>query len=150
MSGEHESGEYSALLDKFAATPYANLLGMKLLELSKGYAKLSLVVQSEHLNFAKLLHGGVVMSLADQAFACAGNTFGKLYVAVHFGINLLGTAEVGDTIFAECNVVHIGRTIGYCEMTVTTALGKLIAKADGTITGIHNRKPTGELVDEAK
>ncbi len=141
------SNEYDELFEKFSATPYAELLGMRLLELSRGYAKLSMEVRPEHLNFGKLLHGGVVMSLADQAFACAGNTFGKLYVAIQFDINLFGTAEVGETIFTECNVLHIGKTIGVCEMTVTNSKGKLIAKATGNIAGIHNRKPTGELID---
>lgn len=141
------SNEYKELFEKFAVTPYATLLGMKLLELSRGYAKLSMEVQPEHLNFGKLLHGGVIMSLADQAFACACNTYGKMYVAIEVSTNLFATAEVGETIFAECNVIHLGKTIGVCEMTVTNANGRLIARATGTAAGIHNRRPTGEPLD---
>lgn len=141
------SGDCRDLLEKFAAAPYAELLGIELLELSPGYARLSLTVRPEHLNFSRSLHGGVVMSLADQAFGCATNTSGKLYVAVQFNINIFGTAAVGETIFAEGKVVHLGRTIGVCEMVVTDSEGKLIAKASGTVAGIHNRKPTGEPIE---
>jgi acyl-CoA thioesterase len=141
-------GEYDELFERFAETPYADLLGIKLLELSRGHSRLSMVVKPDHLNFAGMLHGGVVMSLADQAFACATNTYGKLYVAVHFGINLIASVKVGETILAEGNVGHMGRTIGYCEMTVIDGSGKLLAKANGTVTGIHNRKPTGEPIKD--
>lgn len=141
------SDDYSDLFTRFSATPYADLLGMKLLELSRGHSKLSMEVKPDHLNFARLLHGGVMMSLADQAFACACNTYGKMYVAVQVSTNLFATAEVGETLFAECNVVHIGKTIVVCEMTVVDSRGKLIGRATGTGAGIHNRKPTGEPIE---
>ncbi|MCL5266356.1 MAG: PaaI family thioesterase [Chloroflexi bacterium] len=140
------SDAHLELFEPFAATPYAAFLGIKLLELSPGYAKLSMVVRPSHLNFAQEVHGGVIMSFLDQAFACAVNSYGKLYVAVQFSTNLIGTADVGETIYAEGKVTHFGKTIGVCELTATDSRGKLIARATGTAAGIHNRKPTGEPI----
>ena len=138
---------HQELFEPFAATPYAAVLGIKLLELSSGYAKLSMVVQPSHFNFAKAVHGGAMMSLLDQAFACAVNSYGKLYVAVQVSTSFFGTAEVGETIYGEGKVLHFGKTISVCEMTVANAEGKLLAKATGTAAAIHNRKPTGEPVE---
>ena len=54
--------------------PIASFLGMKLVELSKGYAKVKLELKKEFLNWENMIHGGVIATLLDQAFGCACNT----------------------------------------------------------------------------
>ncbi len=124
------------LIGKFDASPYSRSLGIKIVELSDGYVKLTMTVQESHMNFVGLLHGGVSMSLADQAFACATNTLDGNYVAIQFSFNLFGTAKPGDELIAEGRLVHGGRSIGVCEMTVTNSSGKVIARATGTSANI--------------
>jgi acyl-CoA thioesterase len=117
--------------------PIARFLNMKLIELTPGCAKISLKLLPEHLNFNGMVFGGIVMAVADQAFAYATNSLISPSIASQFNIHLLSGAVVGDELTAECRVIKSGRRIGVSEVTVTNQAGKLIAKATGTtvVTG---------------
>ena len=125
------------LKTKEAAEPIASLLKMKLVELTPGYAKVKMKLTPDHLNFNGMVFGGIVMAVADQAFAYATNSLVSLSIATQFNIHLISGASVGDELIAECRVLKSGRRIGVSEMTVTNQTGKLIAKATGTtvVTG---------------
>jgi acyl-CoA thioesterase len=110
---------------------------MRLVELTPGCAKISMTLTPEHLNFNGMVFGGIVMAVADQAFAYATNSLVSPSIASQFNIHLISGAAPGDTLTAECRVLKSGRRIGVSEMTVTNQAGKLIAKATGTtvVTG---------------
>lgn len=137
MPGEPD---WAALRERFDGAPYSRLLGMRLLELSEGYARVEVTLLPEFANFAGLVHGGLLMSLADQAFGCALNTLDRLYVATQFNIHLLGGAAWGETIVAEGRVRHAGRTTGLGEMSVRTASGRLIALATGAVVALRQEE----------
>jgi len=120
-----------------ALEPIASFLKMKLVELSPGYSKITMKVLPEHLNFNGMIFGGIVMCLADQAFAYGINSLVMPSIATQFNIHLISGAAPGDELTAECHVIKSGRRIGFSEMTVTNQDGKLIAKATGTtvVTG---------------
>lgn len=125
------------LLAKEKNEPIAKFLNMKLAELKPGYAKVTLQVLPEHINFNGMVFGGIIMSLADQAFAYGMNSLVMPSIATHFTIQLIAGAKVGDVLIAECRPLKSGRRVGFAEMTVTNQEGKLIAKATGTtvVTG---------------
>lgn len=112
--------------------PIASFLKMKLVELQPGYAKITMKVLPEHLNFNGMVFGGIIMSLADQAFAYGMNSLVMPSIATEFNIQLIAGAAVGDVLTAECRPLKSGRRVGFSEMTVTNQAGKLIAKATGT------------------
>jgi acyl-CoA thioesterase len=122
--------------------PYSQLLGIELVELSPGYAKVSAIVKPEHHNFLGRTHGGWLMSLADQAFAIAGNTVPGNYVAIQFNIHILGNPSVGERVFAQAKVVHQGKTLGLVEMEVEDSTGKLLATASGAIVTLGEKAPS--------
>ena len=111
--------------------PIAKFLGMKLVELTPGYAKVTMKLKPEHQNFNGYIFGGMVAAIADQAFAYGSNSLSHPSIAVEFHINLISAPESGDTLTAECRVVRSGRRAGISEMTVSNQTGKLIAKATG-------------------
>ena len=113
-------------------SPYGQRLGFRLLELSKGYAKVAVTLRPEHTNFLGMIDGGLVMSLADYAFACSGNTFGQVRVAAQFSTNFISASAIKGELIAEGKTIHAGRTMALTEITVVDATGKLIAKATGT------------------
>jgi acyl-CoA thioesterase len=125
------------LMAKEAIEPVASFLKMRLVELSPGYAKVAMKLTPDHTNFNGMVFGGIVMALADQAFAYATNSLVSPSIATQFNIHLIAGASVGDELMAECRVVKSGRRIGVSEMMVTNQDGKLIAKATGTtvVTG---------------
>ena len=112
--------------------PIAAFLHMKLLELTPGYAKVTLKLRPEYQNFNKVVFGGIVMALADQAFAYGSNSLSYPSLATQFNIHFIAGAGVDDQLTAECRVVRSGRRVGISEITVTNQEGKLIAKATGT------------------
>ena len=130
-----ESGPTDCLEEwraKEATEPVASFLGMRLVELSPGYAKVAMKLKPECGNFNGMVFGGIVMSVADQAFAYATNSLVSPSIASQFNIHLIAGAGIGDELTAECRVIKSGRRIGISEMTVTNQDGKLIAKATGT------------------
>jgi acyl-CoA thioesterase len=111
--------------------PIAKFLGMKLAKLTPGYAKVTMKVKPEHLNFNGLVFGGVIAAIADQAFAYGSNSIHYPSVAVQFNLNLIAAASSGDKLTAKCHVIRSGRRAGISEITVTNQDDKLIAKATG-------------------
>jgi acyl-CoA thioesterase len=132
--------KYEVLARKFDESPYAVLLGMKVVEVSEGRALISLKVDSRFNNWVNLTHGGLIMSVADQAFGCALNTLDRIYVAAQFNINFLIPPKDGELIYAEGRVLRAGKRSGLGEMTVRDANGKLIATATGTVISLGERK----------
>ena len=112
--------------------PIASFLKMRLVELSPGYAKVTMKLVPEYQNFNGLTFGGIVMAVADQAFAYASNSLVHPSIASQFNMHFIAGAEVNDELIAECHVVKSGRRVGISEMAVTNQEGKLIAKATGT------------------
>jgi acyl-CoA thioesterase len=120
------------LREKEAKEPIASFLKMRLVELTPGYSRVAMKLTPDHLNFNGMVFGGIVMAVADQAFAYATNSLVSPSIATQFNIHLISGATVGDELIAECRVIKSGRRIGVSEMTVTNQDGKLIAKATGT------------------
>ncbi len=119
------------LIESAINEPIARFLGMKLIELTPGYAKVTMKLKPEHRNFNGYVFGGIVAAIADQAFAYGSNSLNHPSIAVEFHINLVSAPEPNDELTAECKVVKSGRRAGTSEMTVTNQAGKLIAKATG-------------------
>jgi acyl-CoA thioesterase len=112
--------------------PIASFLGIRLLELSLGYARVTMKLRPEYQNFNGLIFGGIVMAVADQAFAYAVNSVNRPNIASQFNIHFVAAARIGDELIAEGRVVRSGRRVSIAEMTVVDQTGKLIARATGT------------------
>jgi acyl-CoA thioesterase len=126
------SDNLAKLKAKEVKEPIASFLKMRLVELTPGYSRVVMKLTPDHLNFNGMVFGGIVMAVADQAFAYATNSLVSPSIATQFNIHLISGAAVGDELIAECKVIKSGRRIGVSEMTVTNQDGKLIAKATGT------------------
>ena len=97
---------------------FRELLGIQLVELRKGYAKMSMKITKKHTNAHGFTHGGVLFSLADCAFAEAVNFGDEQAVAVQVSINYLRPTKEGDLLTAEANTVSDGKTLALCSVAV--------------------------------
>jgi acyl-CoA thioesterase len=123
-----------------ANEPIASFLGMKLIELTPGYAKVSMKLKPEYRNFNGLVFGGIIMAVADQAFAYATNSIVHPSVASQVNIYFTAGADIGDELIGECRVIKKGRLVSVSEMTVTNGEGKLIAKATGETISVAQKR----------
>jgi acyl-CoA thioesterase len=97
---------------------FAELLGVKIVEIKDGYAKLTMKISKEHTNSLGFTHGGVIFSFADCAFAEASNYGDKVAVAVQVSINFLRPTVEGDVLIAEATRISDGKTFGVYSITV--------------------------------
>jgi len=109
--------EYADAMLRDDATKKA--LGIEVLSVAEGRARLQLVVRADMVNGHAIAHGGIIASLADTAFAVACNTYGEATVASGFSIEFLEPGHLGDELVAEAvEVVRRGRS-GVYDVTVT-------------------------------
>ncbi|MBN1358562.1 hydroxyphenylacetyl-CoA thioesterase PaaI [Candidatus Bathyarchaeota archaeon] len=94
-------------------------LGIQIIEVKDGYAKLSLKITKDHTNSIGAAHGGVIFSLADCAFAEACNYGDNVAVAVQVSINYLKPAFEGDKLTAEAVRISDGKTLGLYHITIS-------------------------------
>lgn len=113
--------------------PFGCFLGIKVDEVEPGYARAHLRVRKEFQNFSGYIHGGLIFSLADQAFAAASNSLERLALALQMSINFLSPPVVGDELTAEAHQVHSGKKISVYRIKVKNSSGKLMADCQGTV-----------------
>lgn len=137
-----ETGNVRELKAREKTEPIAAYLGMKLEELTPGYSRVSMKLRQEYTNFNNYIFGGIIMSLADQAFAYATNSMNLPSVASQINIHFLAAPKAGDELTGECRVIKNGRRAAVSEMVITGRDGKLIARATGTTIPLESQNQT--------
>jgi len=87
-----------------------------------------------HTNGRGLIHGGLIASLADNAmgYSCALVTnWTTSFVTVSLSIDFVGSAEIGQWLAIESDVIRTGKTICFAQC-LAKADDVVIARASGT------------------
>jgi acyl-CoA thioesterase len=115
----------------FAQDRASQALGMRILEIRPGYARLAMMVREDMVNGHKICHGGLIFTLADSAFAFACNTYDLVTVASSGSIEFLLPGRLGDelTAFAE-EQIRLKRT-GVYDVAVRNQRGECVAMFRG-------------------
>ncbi len=87
---------------------FSQWLGIEVIEISPGFAKLKMEVRDEMVNGFNVSHGGIAFSLADSALAFASNSYGRVAVAMENNISFIKKVMAGDTLTAETEELSIG------------------------------------------
>ncbi|WP_270938753.1 PaaI family thioesterase [Falsiroseomonas oryzae] len=111
--------------------PFHDLLGIELVEWRDGFARVAVEAGSRHANRSGIVHGGVMLSLIDQAAAYAGlwcSVPGNIRRAVTLDLDCRFTGQVASgRLVAEGRVVTRGRNIFFCRTEVFDAAGTVVA-----------------------
>jgi acyl-CoA thioesterase len=94
-------------------------LGMRIVSVGPGTARLSMTVREDMINGWDLCHGGLIASLADSAFAFACNSRGTVTVASGFDVTFLESARLGDELVAVAVERSLRGRSGLYDVTVT-------------------------------
>lgn len=111
---------------------FSQWLGLEVIAVREGYSKLRMALREEMVNGFGVIHGGVVFSLADSAFAFACNNRNNLSMALDTSISFTKAPGPGDVLTAEATEVHNGRSTGLYLIAVTNQQGEQVALFKGT------------------
>ena len=125
--------------------PFATLIGMKLVAIEPGRARMEITTDGRHANPMGTMHGGVPCALADSAMGLAyASTLdeSESFTTLELKINFLRPVWSG-TLIAEGMIIQRGRTIGLTECTITDDRGRLIARASSTCMTLRGEQARG-------
>jgi acyl-CoA thioesterase len=114
-------------------------LGMRILEVKRGYARLEMPIRRDMTNGHGICHGGFMFLLADSTFAFACNSHNQRAVAASAEIHFLASAHEGDVLTAEGVEQHTAGRNGLYDIRVTDQHGKLVAMFRGRSATIKGR-----------
>ena len=111
----------------YAQDHASQALGMCILEVRPGYARLSMTVREDMVNGHKLCHGGLIFTLADSAFAFACNTYNSVTVASAANVEFLLPARLGDELTATAEERSRSKRTGVYDVVVRNKQGESVA-----------------------
>jgi acyl-CoA thioesterase len=106
-------------------------LGIQLMDVGPGYARMHMRVRPDMLNGHAMCHGGFIFTLADSTFAFACNSYNLQTVAAGCTIEFLAPAHEGEVLEAHATEQARSGKTGVYDVVVTNADGKKIALMRG-------------------
>jgi len=116
---------------RIQSDPFARFLGIQLMEVQSGFARTRIRLDEHLLNFVGIPHGGVIFSLADEAFAAACNSRGWVSLALNVNISFLAAAKPGAILTATAQEMSYGRKTASYQVMVEDDEGNRIATFHG-------------------
>ena len=111
---------------------FSKWMGIIIDEYKEGYCKLHYTITQDMLNGFGIVHGGIIFSGSDSAFAFACNSHGILSVALDVHITFIRAANAGDVMTVEATELHTGNKTSFYNVTTTNEAGEIIAAFKGT------------------
>ena len=113
----------------YAANSFMNLCGIGIKDIGCGSATVGLVIDgARHTNVNGRLHGGLLMTLMDNATGVAAASCGKRVVTVSMTVDFVKGAGVGDAVEARAQIRYMDTANINMEVNVyNAATGKLLA-----------------------
>lgn len=129
-------------LDQKGFNPFGELIGLKFTKCEEGHSQCVLEISEHLINPHRVLHGGVIYSMADTGMGAALYSFledDELCTTVEIKIAYFAPVTSG---FLTCNtkLIHKSKKIASLESEVHKG-GQLIAKATGTFYIYKTKTP---------
>ena len=110
---------------------FHSLIGIEIVEWRDRFAKISLDVLPKHLNGAGIIHGGMLMTMLDEAGAlcglwCSVQGHRRWSVTVDLDCRFVGQAK-GGRIFGTGEIVSHGRSLYFTRTEIVDGNGRVLA-----------------------
>lgn len=112
---------------------FSTWLGIELVAIERGFAKIKLTVRDEMLNGFGIAHGGIAYSLADSALAFAGNSHGQKAVSTNTNITHFAKVKAGDVLTASTIEHSKGERIAHYQVNITNQNNESVAALNGSV-----------------
>ena len=103
---------------------------------------LGLRLAKPHTNARGLIHGGLIASLADNSmgYSCAqAMGWTCSLVTISLAVDFAGSAEIGQWLAVECDVIRTGSTIAFAQSLIK-ADDTVIARASATFRVVPKKR----------
>jgi acyl-CoA thioesterase len=111
---------------------FTRWLGLQIEEIGTGYCRLHYTVKEDMLNGFSNIHGGILFSAADSAFAFACNSHGRITVALDVSITFTRPVKAGEFLTVEAKELYLGNKTSVYDIRTTNEKGELVALFKGT------------------
>jgi len=132
MKEEHQLSPEQVLATMLEKDHFTRWLGLEIDEISAGYCRLHYTIREDMLNGFENVHGGILFSAADSAFAFACNSHGRITVALDVSITFTRPAKAGDKLTVEAKEVYLGNKTSVYDIRTTNEEGEVVAMFKGT------------------
>jgi acyl-CoA thioesterase len=122
-------------LDPKGFNPFGELIGLNFTKCEKGHSQCVLEVNEKLFNPHKVLHGGIVYSMADTGMGGAlYPDLGDDELCATIEIKIIYFAAVtSGTLVCDTRVIHRGKRVAILESEIKND-GRLVAKATGSFS----------------
>jgi uncharacterized protein (TIGR00369 family) len=98
-------------------TAFGDLVGPIWHKEENGQPRFAFIVAPKHLNRTGILHGGMLMTLADQAMAMTARaaTGSKRHATIELNIQFVGGVKLGEFVVAHPEVVRATRSVVFMQ-----------------------------------
>ncbi len=123
--------------------PMATFLGIRLEEVRRAYARLSVVIKPEYLNALERAHGMILSAMIDQAAAVAANSMEYDVLLVELKINYLSASLRRRAHYGRGKTDRHQKSMSLWVVDVRNASGSLVAT--GQALGYHRPRVNTEV-----
>jgi len=126
-----EVDKQAEFIEKIREDSFSSLLGIDILEARPGYARASLLIGKNMVNFQGNTHGGAICALADTTCGAASNSPGQTSAGLSLNVSFLKATQLGATLTAIAEEVNKTRRTALYRVTVHNERDDLVAVASG-------------------
>lgn len=125
-------------------SPYTDMIGPFFEIPNDPQGRRGFWVQDGHINNAGIIHGGMLMSFADNLLARAvGNSGAGMAVTLHMSTDFIGPAHLGDWVEGRAEVLRTTRTMVFVEGEISTRK-RLVMTAKGVFRRLQRPRNKSE------
>ncbi len=116
-------------------SPAGTWLQYQIAAADEGKVDITVEVRPEMGNPAKMLHGGMLSTICDEAMGISVFSLGldDYFVSIDLNVDFLYGIPVGETVLAKAKVIREGKKIIHCECHVYDTKNQLCAKASSNL-----------------
>ena len=118
---------FNAIRKKVENEPYAQKLGLELIELDCGSSLIRMKLSEDMENILGMSHGGAIFSLIDEAFEVASNSHGTVAVALNMSVTYVNPPGKRDTLYAKAREINRSNRVATYDISVKNDKDVLIA-----------------------
>lgn len=139
--------DFQKVIDEINATnAFGNYLGIKIDQVSAGYAKVMVDIQPQFTNPYNTIHGGVLYTVADMAGGTAAYSYGQPVVTVDSNFHFLNAGRNVSRLIGIGKEKRNGKSLCVIDVDIMDQDDNILCSGTFTYAKIAKDKVRTDLV----